>query len=144
MSNRTRLLGVAFALLAACSSVTEVADATLDLDAAHARWMSTHPASYTFDFNSQGSAFPTPEYYRVEVTNNRITAVTRLPTGEPVVVTRALSIDDLWVVLTSARARGEPLSSLEFSSAGVPLLAVVGSFANDSGTSYRIRNYTPR
>jgi hypothetical protein len=137
------LLCTAIALLGACSSATEPVVPTLDFDAAEARWATSHPSSYSFDYISYSAMLPTQGFFRVDVTNGSVVRVMSYSTGAFVATTAGFTIDDLWARIKQAKSAGETLSELRFSVDGVPLDAMIGSFANDGGVRYQLRNYVP-
>jgi hypothetical protein len=137
------LFSAVIALLGACSSVTEPIVPTLDFDAAQARWASSHPSSYSFDYISYSAMLPTQGFFRVDVTNGSVVRVMSYSTGAFVATTAGFTIDDLWARIKQAKSAGETLSELRFSVDGVPLDAMIGSFANDGGVRYQLRNYVP-
>ena len=143
-----RLLGAVMLALAGCTSSTEpgfhgdlVFDPVLDLDAAHARWTALNVRSYTFEVQTEPSMLQSPGFLRIDVTEGRVTRARLADTGRAVEPFWALTIDELWTRLLSARARGEQMTQLRFSFEGIPIEAMVGSFANDSGVRYRVRSF---
>jgi hypothetical protein len=152
ISTRRLLTGTLAALvvLSACRSTTApdqlpglVADPSLDLDAAHVRWVTVRPFAYTFEFVVLNAMVPSTGYVRVAVSDGRVVSVKRVESGEPLPVTTGLTLDQLWDRLIAARAAGESLSELQFSQEGIPIQATVGTFANDGGLLYRVRGYAP-
>jgi hypothetical protein len=140
------LLCSAIVIVAACSSITEVPDArdvedpTLDFNSAQLRWAATHASSYGFDVIVQTAMVPSAGFHHVDVQNGRVVSVVSYSTGERVAVSNGFTIDALWERLNAAKRQGE-LSQLRFSTDGVPLEAMTGSYANDSGTHYELRNF---
>jgi hypothetical protein len=140
------LLGAAIILLAACSSATDatpVADASLDFESARIRWAASHPSSYGFDFIAYTAMLPSADFHHVEVAGGRVTTVRSQSTGVLVGNSVGFTIDDLWARLITAKSQGESLSHLYFNSAGVPIEVMIGSFANDGGVHYEVRNFVP-
>lgn len=143
------LLGAAIAVLAACSSVTGVADATdvvdptLDFDSAQMRWVAVRPSNYGFDFITHTAMVPSAGFHHVEVLDGRVATVWSYSTGGGTFASASygLTIDSLWARFNRAKSQGETLTSLRFSTEGVPLEAMVGSFANDGGVHYEVRNF---
>ncbi len=136
-----------FALIAACSSATALADDAefdRDFDAARRRWLAARPTNYTFDFHAQSAWFPPGDYTRIEVRDGRIVAARNATTGDPQPTDHLQTIDELWAVLVAARERGETLSQLRFNRLGVPLDAMVGTFADDGGVHYSVRRFVRR
>jgi uncharacterized protein DUF6174 len=136
-----RSLAAAFLLLPACSSGT---GPDSDLEAAHIRWSRTHPTDYSFEFAMATAWFPPSGYYWVDVRDGNVIAARHVATGDPVLVQNAFTIDDLWERLIAARNRGESLTELRFSREGVPLEAMIGTFADDGGVHYAVRNFVRR
>jgi hypothetical protein len=68
----------------------------------------------------------------------------RVETAELLPLAGGFTIDQLWDRLAAARAAGETLTELRFSLHGLPIQAMVGSFANDGGVLYRLRAYRIR
>jgi hypothetical protein len=132
------------ALSACVSDVTApdlVADPALSFDEAHARWLSVRPPDYSFEFEAQGAMVPSPGFFRATVLGGRLVEVSRAWSGEIAPIEQGFTIDQLWERLSAARARGEPLSELQFSREGIPMRATAGSFANDGGVRYQLRAY---
>jgi hypothetical protein len=139
-----RTLFAAMTLLVACSSSTApdlVADPTLGFDTARARWTATRPADYTFEFDAQGAWFPSPGYYHATVVGGRLVDLRLAATGAPADLVNGFTIDQLWDRLAAAKSTGEPLTDLQFSVQGIPIQAMVGTFANDGGVRYRLRAF---
>ena len=139
-------IAAALTVAAACSTpmtTPEMAvDPGLTFDAAQARWSATRSPDYTFEFEAQSAANPSPGFYRVTVIAGRLVAVQRSYSGEIAPIQEGFTIDELWRRLSAARAAGEALSELQFSQEGVPIQAAVGSFGTDGGIRYRLRWYT--
>jgi hypothetical protein len=140
-----QLLGTVV-VLAGCGSSTAPdalsPDPTLNLNSAYAVWTAFHPSSYRFQMDTQGSWMPSPGFIEIEVSGGRVTAAHNTHTGAPVQIEYLLTIDGLWSRLLSARAQGTSLSDLRFSRQGVPVEAMVGSFADDSGIRYQVRSFS--
>lgn len=141
------LLCAAIAIVGACSSVTgvpdatDIADPTLDFDSAQLRWAAAHPSNYGFDFIVHTAMVPSAGFHHVDVQNGRVAIVFRYPGGEHVDAKNGFTVDTLWARLNAAKRQGESLSQLRFSTDGVPLEAMTGSFANDGGVHYELRNF---
>jgi hypothetical protein len=134
----------AFVALSACRSSTSpelVPDPSLSFDAAYARWTAARPTDYTFEFDVANAWVPSPGFSRVTVTDGRVVEVHQLQSGESMPVAAGFTIDQLWVRLIAARAAGETLSELQYSREGIPIQAMVGSFASDGGVFYRLRAF---
>lgn len=140
-----RLLGAVVLALTGCTSSTApgvlVLDPRLDLDAAHARWTALNAREYTFEVQTETAMLPSRGFLRIDVADGRVTRVRLADTGIPVEVVWAFTIDDLWTRLLSARAQRKDLTELRFSVEGIPIEAMVGSFADDSGVRYRVRRF---
>jgi hypothetical protein len=131
-------------ILSACTSTTSpelVPDASLTFETAHARWTAARPTDYTFEFDVQGAMVPSPGFAQVTVTDGRIVDVRRQRSGEPLLLAQGFTIDQLWDRLIAARAAGEALTELQYSREGIPIQAMVGTFANDGGSFYRLRAF---
>lgn len=140
------LLGVVLGLLWACSSATDatnIADPTLDFDSAQIRWTTSHPSTYSFEVITYTAMLPSSGFYHVEVTDNRVATVRSDSTGALVAASFGFTVDELWARLNWARGQGDGVSSLRFSREGVPIQAMTGSFANDGGVYYELRNFVP-
>ena len=137
-----RTLGACTLALAACSSGTGP-DTHADLDAARIRWVTGRPSDYTFEYATATAALPGRDgWYRVEVRGGSVASARHLDTGTSVPANVALTVDRIWDRILAARARGEPVTSLRFDGNGVPLSAMVGTFANDGGVHYSVRRFT--
>lgn len=130
-----------FALIAifgvGCASTTVPLPHTNDVDFAHAQWLAFHPSSYSFDLSIAAFArIPGPIH--ITVANGQMTSAvdaSRTPIQFP-----TITIDTIWARILSARQNGT-LNSAEFTMAGVPTDADMGSWANDGGVHYTIRNF---
>src|SRR3954469_17733125 len=130
-----RLLAATIAV-AACSSSTSpllIGDHSLTEQTAHARWIEFRPASYSFEFIVQSVWFAAPDFARFTVTDGQVTAVRYVNTGEQLPLERGFTIDALYGQFDAARARGESITDLEFTAQGIPIQAMIGTFANDGG-----------
>ena len=136
-----RSLAAALLLLTACDSGTGPDG---DLEAAYLRWSSTRPARYSFEFAIETAWFPPSGYYSVDVRDGTVIAARQVATGDPILAQNAFTIDDLWERILDARDRGESLTRLRFSREGVPLEAMIGTFADDGGVHYSVRNFVRR
>ena len=123
-------------------SLELVPDPTLTFDTARARWLASRPASYTFEFDAANAMVPSPGFARVTVAGGALVEVRRVESGELLALGHGFTIDQLWERLAAARAAGEAVSELQFSVEGIPIRAMVGTFANDGGVLYRLRAYT--
>jgi hypothetical protein len=140
-----RLLAATIAV-AACSSSTSpllLKDPSLNELTARAHWIAFRPSSYSFEFIVQSAWFAAPDFARVTVTDGRVSAVRYVNTGEQLPLERGFTIDALYDQFDAARARGESITDLEFSAQGIPIQAMIGTFANDGGVYYRIRTFSP-
>ena len=144
---RTRLLA-ALVLAAACASSTEPgslkADPSLDLASAHTRWLAVHPSSYTAEISVAGSMLPPAGYVRVTVINGTVTDARLVSNGTPVDLTTAPTVDGVWASLLQAQAMHEPITDAQFTSDGIPIHAMRGTFANDGGVAYAIRSFVAK
>ena len=140
----SRLTSAVLLAAAACAAEPTAADETFDtdLDAARARWVAARPSDYSFELRVNTAWFPPRGYDLVIVRNGAVASVRRLDTGEGLPTANAYTIDGIYDVLASYRARGEPLARLRFNADGVPLEAMAGSFANDGGVAYQVRAFT--
>jgi hypothetical protein len=133
------------AVAAACSTpmtMPEMAvDPALSFDQARARWQATQPLDYSFEFEAESPADPSPGFYRVTVLGGRLAAVRRSYSGEIAPLDQGFTIDELWRRLAAAKAAGQPLSDLQFSREGIPMQAAVGAAGSDAGVRYRLRSY---
>jgi hypothetical protein len=143
-----RFVPFAVAILAvasACStpmSMPEMAvDPALSFEQARARWLETRPFDYSFEFEAESPADPSPGFYRVTVVGGRLAAVRRSYSGEIAPLDQGFTIDELWQRLAAAKAAGQPLSDLQFSREGIPMQAAVGSVGSGAGVRYRLRSY---
>jgi hypothetical protein len=80
---------------------------------------------------------------RATVTRGRAVDVRLASSDEPLALSAGLTIDQLWDLLIAARARGETLAELQYSGEGIPIRAMMGSFADDGGVLYRLRAFEP-
>jgi hypothetical protein len=138
----------AFVALSACMSSTSpdsspelVPDPSLSFETAHARWTAARPTGYTFELDVQGAMVPSPGFARVTVSDGRLVDVRRAATGEPISLAAGFTIDQFWDRLIAARAAGETVAELQYSREGIPIQAMVGTFANDGGAFYRLRAF---
>jgi hypothetical protein len=134
-------------ILAACTPSTApvglTVDPSVDFDAARAQWTAGHASAYTFEVETLNSMVPSIGYVRIDVVNGHVSSARTANTGAPVPLTSAFTIDDLWSRLLSARARAVTPIDVHFSREGIPVDAMVGSFANDSGVRYLVRSFVP-
>ena len=137
------LVVAVLALLPACSSSTApgelVPDQSLTFETAHARWEATRQPDYSFDFDIQTAWLPTPLSAQVIVVGNQVADVRRGGGSAP--LNLGFTVDQLWDQMAAARAAGRPLTDLQFSREGIPMEVMIGSFADDSGVRYHLRNY---
>jgi hypothetical protein len=135
------LVAVALSGCASSTSPDLAPDPSLSFDTAYARWTAVAHTNYAFEFDQQGSWVPSPGFIRATVTDGRLTDLHLVDSHEVVPLTAGFTIDQLWGRLIAARASGESLAELQFSRDGVPIQAMVGSFANDGGVFYRVRSF---
>jgi Family of unknown function (DUF6174) len=138
-----RVAALALLAAAACDAGPTAADETFDsdLDAARARWVAARPSDYSFELRVNTAWFPPRGHDLIIVRNGAVASVRRLDSGESLPTANAYTIDGIYEVLASFRARGEPLARLRFNADGVPLEAMAGSFANDGGVAYEVRAF---
>jgi hypothetical protein len=144
MRSALRRFVAASIVLAACSSSTAPqleADPSLSFDAARARWAAAHPASYTFELDARNAWGTSPGWRVATVVDGVLTEVRLVSTGERLGLDYGYTIDELWNRLATARSAGEAVSQLEFSAEGIPISAMVGTFANDGGVEYVVRTF---
>src|SRR5678815_4072355 len=101
MRRQLRLLCTALALVSGCASATAptnalTADPSLDFDSARAHWLASPHANYTFEFDTQGSWFPSPGYLRGVVSGGRLVELNLMSSAEMVDPQSGLTIDELW------------------------------------------------
>ena len=133
---RLSCFAVIAVLAAGCGSATE--PHTSDVAFAHAQWLGFHPASYSFDLSMQASTPPSGPVH-ITVTNGlRSSALDQSATP---LEFWDVTIDTIWAQILSARQSGM-LNSAEFTMSGVPTDVDMGSWANDYGVHYTIRNFT--
>ena len=146
VSSAARRLLAAAILLTACSSSTAPvleADPGLTFDAAHARWLASRPASYTFEFDTFNAWGTSPGPRRAKIVDGLLSEVILLSSGAPLALEQGFTIDQLWERLETARSGGESVTELQFSAQGIPIRAMVGTFANDGGVRYVLRTFAP-
>ncbi len=85
---------------------------------------------------------PSRGYTRIDVRNDSVIAVRTADGDAPLARGAGVTIDGIYAQLAAARDRGESLTALRFDAAGVPLEAMVGTFANDGGVHYAVRRFT--
>jgi uncharacterized protein DUF6174 len=122
-------------LAAGCASPAE--PHTNDVAFAHAQWLALHPSSYSFNLWI-GAFASIPGPIHITVANGQMTSALD-PTGTPLQLS-AITIDGLWARILSARQNGT-LNSAEFSLSGVPTDVDMGTWANDGGVHYTVRNF---
>ena len=137
-----RTLAICAVALTGCSSGTDPEE-RLDLETARSRWLAAGVRDYTFEYATATVVLPGPSgFYRVDVRDGSAVSARYVDTGAVVPASTALTVDGIWARILAARAAGEPVTSLRFDRRGVPLQAMVGSFANDGGVHYSVRRFT--
>ena len=131
-----RVASIALAVMvSSCSSATEPQSGGVDF--ARVLWLGSHPRTYSYEV-AVTAFFGTPGSVRVQVSDGRVVSA-RDSTGQTV-ANFDLTVDDIWDDLLAARARNE-LNSAKFGQRGVPVEVDLGTWANDGGVHYSVRNF---
>jgi hypothetical protein len=133
---RLACLGLTTLLIIGCASST--APRTNDVAFAYARWSGFHPSSYSFDLSTRSAMLSSPGADHITVANGQMVSVLD-PSGTRIQFV-AFTIDTLWARIRAAQQNGT-LNSAEFTLSGVPTDVDMGTWANDGGIHYTIRNF---
>lgn len=119
-----------------CGPITE--PLKTDVDIAHEQWLANHPETYTFEVATVTSINTNTGFYRIQVSNGQVVAAVD-PEGKPVPDV-TFTLDNLWDYVLAAHQKAE-LNRAVFNEHGVPLEVDFGTWSNDSGVHYSIRNF---
>jgi uncharacterized protein DUF6174 len=132
--SRIATIAVATTLLG-CSGATEPLGNHAEFG--RALWLARRPQAYSFDV-AVTAFFSAPGYVRVRVSDGQ--AVDARDSSGQTVANFNLTIDDIWNNVEAARVRNE-VNAIRFDERGVPVEADIGTWANDGGVHYSVRNF---
>ena len=132
--SRVASITVATTLLG-CSGTTEPLGSHAEFG--RALWLARHPRAYSYEVEIT-AFYSVPGYVRVQVSDGR--AVDARDSSGQTVANFDLTIDDIWNDVEAARARNE-VNAIRFDERGVPIDVDIGTWANDGGMHFSVRNF---